>query len=359
MTGQQGGAPGQSGANPPQDQEATQVGMPVPPATPGYTQQPPQAYGQAPSYPPPPPPGYGAQQPGYGAPPPGVGGPPPGGFPPAGYGYQTPPPKRSGPSALVIGAIALALVLVLGVGGMYALGLGPFAPSATPTTGAKLTPTASQPSSTATPTAPAASPSPTETLAPATSAPATTAPATTAPSTTAPATTAPASELPSFTLPPISFPPVSPGPSASPNAVEAALLLHVPEDFRDSCSATPVVQPAVAGLNCNAGLERGIFMSYTQYPDFDSMQAAYEFIVQLYGTDAGSEDCEVAGNWPSEYGYTIDEVHAGRVLCSEFGTLPQMHWTDERFNILTWSFGVGDATKEDMHSFWASEAGPN
>jgi hypothetical protein len=266
---------------------------------------------------------------------------------------------------LVLGAIALALLLVLGVGGMYAFGLGPFAPAATPTAAAQATATPSRsPSSSPTPTTTEASPSPTATLAPATTAPATTAPAstapaTTAPATTAPATTAPASELPSFTLPPTSFPPVSPGPTASPNAIEAALLLHVPEDFRESCSTTPVVQPATAGLNCNAGLDRGIFMSYTQYPDFDSMQVAYDVLLQLYGTDAGSEDCDTADNWPSEYGYTIDDVHAGRVLCSEFGTLPQMHWTDERFNIVTWAFGVGDVTKEDLHSFWALEAGPN
>lgn len=343
MTGQQGGAPGQPGSNPPQDQESTQVGMPVPPVTPAYTQQPPPPYGQPP-VPPPPPPGYGA--------------PPPGGYPPAGYGYQTPPPKRGGPSALLIGAIALALVLALGVGGMYVLGLGPFAPSATPTAGVQATPTPSQPAATASlspsPTATEAAPSPTDTLAPET-----TAPATTAPATTAPATTAPATSSPSFTLPPISFPPFSPGPSASPTEAEAALLLHVPEEFQDSCSSAAVIAPALASLNCNAGLERGIFVSYTQYADLASMQAAYQTILEVYGADAGSEDCATAANWPSQYGYTINDVHAGRVLCSEFGTLPQMHWTDERFNILTWSFGLGDVTKEDMHAFWSSEAGPN
>ena len=59
MTGQQGGAPGQPGGNSPQDQESTQVGMPVPPATAGYTQQPPQQPAQQPPQQPAQPPVYG------------------------------------------------------------------------------------------------------------------------------------------------------------------------------------------------------------------------------------------------------------------------------------------------------------
>jgi hypothetical protein len=363
MTGQQGGAPGQPGSNSPQDQESTQVGMPVPPAAPAYAQQPPQqpppqqppAYGQGPSYAPSPPPGYGGQPPTYG-------GPPPGGYPPTGYGYQTPPPKKGGPSLLVIGAIALALVLVLGIGGMYALGLGPFAPSATPTAAAQPTPT---PKPTKTPATASATPSevaasPTESTAPETTAPATTAPATTAPATTAPATATASAPIsfPPLTLPPLSFPPISPGPSPSMTANDTALLAHVPEDFRDSCTPSVAVTPAMSSLNCNTGFERGIYMSYTQYPDVTSMNAAYQFYVNAYGEGAGSDLCSNADNWPSEIGYTIDNEEAGRVLCSEFGTLPAMFWTDENLNILTWMFGIGEVTRDDMYDFWSNEAGP-
>ena len=354
MTGQQGGAPGQPGSSSPQDPESTQVGMPVPPAPPAYSQQPPQqppTYGQAPGYPPPPPgytgqpPAYGGQPPTYGGPPPGS--PPPGGYPPTGYGYQTPPPKRGGPSLLVIGAIALAVVLVLGIGGMYAAGLGPFKPSATATSGAQLTPTP-KPSKTpadSTPT-PAASPAASPTAAPETTAPATTAPATIPP--TAAATT------PGFTLPPL-----SPGPSASMTDADTALLQHVPEEFRTSCSAVEAVQPALATLSCYTDFERGIFMSYSQYPDTPTMESAYNFQVQLWGgSDVANDQCSDTTKWPTELGYTVDEEPTGRLLCYELGESPQIRWTDTKLNILSWTYGLGDATKDDIYAFWDGEAGP-
>jgi hypothetical protein len=176
MTGQQPGVPGQPGDLPRQDQESTQVGMPVPPSTPGYVQQPPygQPYGtgtayggQPPAYPPPPPgyppqqPGYPPQQPGYGT---------PGGYPPApvaGYGYGTPPPRRGGPSGLLIGAFALLIVLAIGVAVLYFGKLGPFATSSgtpQPTRTAQASPTPSRAPQTASPTS--ALPTPTATLPP-------------------------------------------------------------------------------------------------------------------------------------------------------------------------------------------------
>jgi len=359
MTGQQGGAPGQPGSSSPQDQESTQVGMPVPPTTPAYTQQPPQqppTYGQAPGYPPPPP-GYGGQPPAYGGQPPTYGGPPagppPGGYPPTGYGYGTPPPKRGGPSMLVLGAIALAVVLVLGVGGMYALGLGPFQPSATATTGAQLTPTP-KPSktpadSTATPTEAGASP--TESAAPETTAPATTAPATLPP--TAPATS------PGFTFPGLSIPPTDPGASPSMSAADSALLEHVPEDLRDSCTPREIVPPAISTLSCSTGFERGIAVTYSQYPDTASMETAYEFQVQLWGgANVGNDQCSDTSTWPTELGYTVEDEPYGRLLCYELGTSPQIRWTDTKLNVLSWTFGLVNVTKDEIYDFWDSEAGP-
>ena len=269
-------------------------------------------------------------------------------------GYGAPPPKRGGPSLLVIGAIGLALVLLLGVGGMYAFGLGPFAPAATPTSAAQVTPTPkptkTPASATATPTEGAASP--TASAAPETTAPATTAPATTAPA-TAPATS-PGISFPPFTIPPIG----TPGPTPSMTEADTALLAHVPQDFRDSCTPTVAVTPAIASLNCNTGFERGIFMSYTSYPDTTSMNTDYQLYVTAFGTGAGNGTCETSSDWPAEGSYTIDNVEAGRLLCVDSGGVPTMWWTDERLNILSSSFGVGDVTADDMWSFWANEAGP-
>ena len=140
---------------------------------------------------------------------------------------------------------------------------------------------------------------------------------------------------------------------------DTALLQHVPEAIRDSCTPGAVVTPATASLNCNLGLDQLIFVYYTAYPDVNSMNTAYQSYVLAYGSDAGSQTCEKSANWPAEAGYTIDNVHAGRLLCSGFGESPAMFWTDERLNIFSWSFGLGEVSQDDMWSFWANDAGPN
>jgi hypothetical protein len=326
MSWQQGGAPGQ-GVPPPGDQESTQVGMPVPPPPPGVLRSDvPPGYPQP--YPPPPPPVYGQ------TPPPVYGAPPPGYPPPPGYGYAAPTPRRRGISPLVVGLVVLLLVVGLGVGGMYVAHLGPFAAgSSQPTQIARASSTPSLPTATATPTLPP---------------------------TTPPATTLP--PPPPTTQPPITQPPTTPpsGPPATPTAGgadEELLRSHVPELIVDSCTTSSAAAPALASLLCTAN-DNSIVVSYTLYPDPTSMETAYELDHSLYAPDAGSDTCETAANWPSEYEYTIGGTPAGRVFCADLATTPEMYWTDTRFNILTWALFSGDGTREDMYAFWRDDSGP-
>lgn len=328
MTGQQGG-PGPGGP-PMGDQEATQVGMPVPPPAPGVLRQdPPPGYPHQP--PPPPPPGYSPPAQGYGA--------PPGGYPPPpGYGYAPPPPpaRGGGFSPIVVGLVVLLLVVGLGVGGMYVAHIGPFAPqsSPTPTLIAQPTATPSRPPATATPTVPATTLPPT--LPP-------TVPPTTAPP-TLPPTTPPATESP--TLPP----------SSPSTADEEVLRSHVPPDFAATCTTTPVTAPALAGVICFAN-DSSVVVNYQLYPDETTMTGAYDANRQLYAADAGSASCSDSDNWPSAYDYTIGGEPAGSVFCADFFGFTQIYWTDTRFNILSWASMIA-GTRDETYEFWLNDSGP-
>jgi hypothetical protein len=324
MAGQQAGGAGQSG--PSQEQESTQVGMPVAPATPGYVQQPPvgrPAFSQPagyPSQPPayPPPAGYGPpQQPGYSAPPAGYG--------PPGYGYGPQPAKRGGPPMWLVAGFALLVVLAVGVGAMYFAHIGPFAVSASPTptlvAGASATPGGTV--ATATPGQSTASPGePTE--------------------------------------PPSASPtPTEPGVTATAPSGDAlsTLLGHVPTDLRDSCNSSDPTGNELATVTCNTS-DLSIFVTYTSYPDQASMQSAYDGDKLAFGSGAGSNSCSSADNWPAEYGYSISGTHAGRLLCASLIGIPQLYWTDERFNILSFAISVFGETPEQMYTFWQNDSGP-
>ena len=141
---------------------------------------------------------------------------------------------------------------------------------------------------------------------------------------------------------------------------DTALLQHVPEPIRDSCSPGAAVTPAIASLDCFTDLETGIFVYYTSYPDLNSMNTAYQSYVLVYGNNPGSKTCEKADNWPAQGPWSVNESEedAGQLLCSGFGDAPAMFWTDERLNILSWSWGLTDVTRDDMWSFWTTDAGP-
>ena len=337
MTGQQGGGAGQGGPGGAPDQESTQVGMPVPPAPTTLRPDPPPGYPTAPpsqpAYPPPPPPpSYGTPASGYS--------PPPGGYQPPGYGYPPPAPRRGGLSPIVIGALALLLVVGLGVGGMYVARIGPFAAQAgaTPTPIAQATPTRSP-----TPTPPTATP---------------TVPATTLPASTLPPTSPPAVETPS--LPPTSPPLVeTPSlPTSSPaGGDEQELLSHVPTAIVDSCTSVPPIAPVLAAVVCFV-TEASISVNYALYPDAASMDASYAGSRQIFAADAGAESCEDADNWPAEYEYTIGGEPSGRVFCVDTFGLLQMYWTDTRFNILSWASMAVDPSRDGLYAFWEQESGP-
>ena len=314
MSGHLGGPP--AGPPPPSDHEATQLGMPVPPQAPP---PPPGAYYPSDSGPLPP-------------------------DEPATPGMH----PAGGPPPVLVGVVALLVVAALAAVVLYVGRLGPFAPAA-----ANPTPTLVAP------------PSPTPTLTPAAPSDTPTQPATAEATTAAPApspTDSPASVTQppaSPTLPPTPPPTLPPSlPVSSPSAEdEAVLRSHVPADIVATCSSSVVLAPALASVVCTAS-DSNVLVSYTLYPDTLSMTAAYEAERAIFAPQTGTAGCADPDNWPAEVAYTIEGDLSGRVFCADLDTIPQMYWTDERFNIMSWALIAGAGSREDLYAFWHDESGP-
>ncbi len=233
----------------------------------------------------------------------------------------TPPPGRgSGPGVLLVGALAFGLVLLIGGAAMFALGVGPFArATARPTATLVAQPTPTIGRGTAQPSGSVATPV-----------------ATPAPS--------PTGSVPSAT--PIGDP-------------KEALLSHIPAAIADTCLVSAPDDPgkirAIAVCDAAGG---DIRVTYFQYLDRDSMVNAYSSFRIASQIEPDSGDCDDPATWPTENSYSIGDVTAGRLLCTDELGETSLYWTDDRLNILS------QAThREDDHarliSFWTSESGPN
>lgn len=250
--------------------------------------------------------------------PPAASPPPPGPPPPPDPVYQydisrMPPSRGGGPSVLLVGGIAFLLVLLVGVGGMFALGVGPFA-RATPRPTATLV---AQP----TPIVTTATPRPT-----------------------------------TETAAPVATPTDGGAPTLEPTE---ALLSHIPSQIADSCLVTAPDDPgailAIAVCDADGG---DIRVSYFQYDAHESMFSAYSGFRIASQIEPDSGDCDDPATWPTENSYDIGGVTAGRLLCTEELSETSLYWTDERLNILSQATHTkGD--HERLVEFWTSESGPD
>jgi hypothetical protein len=224
------------------------------------------------------------------------------------------------------------------VGALYALGIGPFAPT-------------SSPSAVGSPTPDAVTPSPFV--------------ITPSPETPTPATPSPATPSPTATVQPTASPTATPT-SASPSPAEpspgddyARLLSHIPPEARDDCFGSTAVTPLLASAICTDS-DREISTIYFLYSDAESMQQAYDVFTLGSGIEPDTGSCTDAQSWPAEGPYTIDQQPAGRALClvGEEDGRPTIYWTDDRVNIFSWATGPA-AEEEDLIQFWLNEAGPS
>ena len=171
------------------------------------------------------------------------------------------------------------------------------------------------------------------------------------------------SPRPSFTGSPTtsSLPSASPTslPSSTPNGTPSAgydqFLLHVPEAIRPTCVVDVVDPPnplILFSTNCTTTDE--ITVVYTQYDSTDDMNAAYQDVFARVQIDPDSGSCEDEATWPAESSYDVEDVPAGRRLCTN-DPRPTILWSDDRLTILSQATGP-DAVK--LNEFWKTEAGP-
>lgn len=214
------------------------------------------------------------------------------------------------------------LLLAAGVGALFALQIGPFAPAPSPTMVDRPT-TAPATAPTGEPTAQPTQPEPTRT--------------------------------PSST--PSRQPTGTPLGSAPPGDFGAQLLAHVPAAIAPTCEMSPGAEPILALATCSAD-DGAIEVSYFLYDGDTSMNQAYEGYRLVSGIEPSTGRCSDPATWPAENGYTIGDQPAGRWLCTEALGETTIYWTDVRLNILS----QATHTTSDygrLVEFWEGESGPN
>lgn len=151
-----------------------------------------------------------------------------------------------------------------------------------------------------------------------------------------------------------STPPTPGSSTVAPGSGLAALLAHIPEAIRGTCTINDAEASILASASCTAG-SSAISVTYDQYPEATSMDAAYEDIFGQQQIDAGTGSCEDHNTWPAEGPYQIENEPAGRRLCADQAGSSTIYWTDDRLTILS-TASAADAAA--LVQFWTNEAGP-
>lgn len=235
------------------------------------------------------------------------------------YGYN-PPETRKGPSGVLVGVIALVLVLIVGVGAMYALHIGPFATAvASPTPIPTVVPTAVV--ETPTPTIP-----PTASAVP--------------PTATVPSTA--------------SAPPVTP--STAPGALDH-LWAVVPVTVRDSCSEDNSL--ATPRLYCFIAAQTLSFW-YESFDTPTALDEEYQSWLTFRSIDQDVANCfDEPMPLPCEGPYKVGGIDpAGRIAAVVDADNGWLYWTHEQ--ALVFGTGLvtlgGGQTFDDLFSYWKSDA---
>jgi hypothetical protein len=170
--------------------------------------------------------------------------------------------------------------------------------------------------------------------------------ATPANGTDAPATDAPATDAP-LTAPP------SPAGSLTP---EQALVAHVPEPIRPSCTVEPGRRPVLLVARCTAD-NGALTVNYYEYGSAEDMAGEYADLLDGSQIEPDTGRCEEAQTWPAESEYSVGGQITGRRLCTEQPGSVTIYWTDDRLNILG-QVASDSSGHERLIEFWTNESGP-
>jgi hypothetical protein len=137
---------------------------------------------------------------------------------------------------------------------------------------------------------------------------------------------------------------------------EQALIAHIPEPIRPSCTVEAGTGPAELVARCTAD-EGALTVAYIHFATAEDMAAAFANRLEQSEIDANSGRCEDPETWPAESQYSIGGAVTGRRLCTDEPGEPTIYWTDDRLNIL------GQVSTETIDfdrliQFWTEESGP-
>lgn len=133
------------------------------------------------------------------------------------------------------------------------------------------------------------------------------------------------------------------------------LLTHVPPDWQQTCTESPISEDGVAIIHCYLQVE-GVGVELAQYQSFGSnelMDAAYQKAVDLYGVES-SGSCE---SGPNETTWSIGDNTFGRLQCAPQQVGIRFDWTDDRLAVLSTLIDF-DGDYQNTYQTWL-EAGPN
>jgi len=139
-------------------------------------------------------------------------------------------------------------------------------------------------------------------------------------------------------------------------AEQTALLEHVPSSFRDTChpGSASDLPGFVAKVTCGptGGTD---LVDYIQFRDKATMDQAYENVRASQGVETGTGP---AGSCPHEAGYTVENVHKGRVLCFKTTeNYARLDWTADDFSILS-EAQRNDGDVAAFYQWWNNDGGP-
>ena len=148
--------------------------------------------------------------------------------------------------------------------------------------------------------------------------------------------------------------PATPGPS--PGTPEAALLAHIPEAIRATCTTAAGKGAIIVSATCSSA-DGSITVTYNQYDAADAMDGDYTNLRLDSAIEPDTGTCEDHATWPAESSYKVEGEPAGRRLCTDKPGSPTIFWTDDRLMIL--SQAVSNTTDYvRLVDFWTNEAGP-
>ena len=119
-----------------------------------------------------------------------------------------------------------------------------------------------------------------------------------------------------------------------------ALLLHIPDEWRDACfevGPSSFETGGLAGVSCTLADVGGNanVVDYVQFDTTANMDAAYQQRVTNFAVSQTTGSCELGPN-EADYHYTTDpDTTIGRLLCAPQTVGIRFDWTDNRLGILS------------------------